>query len=84
MEELEVNMRDGEDYMVFCKCIVSKAFGVCHWKFMATQKLFTDFISPSFEAFVLLCYDNIYKWASSDDENRSAKTKWKYTSSKNG
>ena len=81
MSDLEVNMRKGEDYIIFCKDIVSKAFGVCRWKCMASQKMFQDFISPSFEAFVILCYDNIYEWASSDDENKSTTTKWKYTSS---
>ena len=80
MVDLEVEMRAGEEYIVFCKSIVSKAFGVCRWKCLASQKLFCEFISPSFEAFVLLCYENIYEWATCNNDNRTTMAKWKYTS----
>ena len=80
MTALEVQMRAGSEYIIFCKFIISKAFGVCRWKCLASQKPFREFISPSFEAFVLLCYENIYDWASSDNDNRATLAKWKYTS----
>ena len=56
-DELEVNMNAGVAFMDFCMFILSRAFGVCRWKCLASRKVLRDFISPSFEAFVILCYE---------------------------
>ena len=65
---------------MFCKSIFKQCYGVMKWKHKVMEEKISDFMMPSFEAFVLLAYENYYKSYTAEVVEGVAKPPFKYTS----
>ena len=70
---------DGDTYGKFCKMIMPRAYGISKWKAKVTEKPIQGFMSKSFEAFVLLAYENVMYSVTSEGNS----TTYKYTKNNN-
>ena len=87
--KLTSQMRACPEYIEFCKIILRCCYGVNRWKAKVANTKICNFVQPSFEAFALLCYENVYEtYKDYDDNDRmvenqevigSEKRKFKYT-----
>ena len=59
--DIKENLRNSKHYERFCTTMVKRAFGIAKWKEKSLEKPMRDFISVSFEAFVLVAYENVYE-----------------------
>lgn len=64
LSEIDVlfeGMRKTYEYDTYCMRILKRAYGVTKWNSRVTEYKISDFVTPSFESFVLLCYENCYE-----------------------
>ena len=60
--DLVAELRGGENYKKFIRQVLKPAYGVGKWKSRVALEKFSDYVLPSFEAFVLLSYENYYEY----------------------
>lgn len=59
-DEVIAGLQTLDVYAYFCQTIFKQCYGVTKWKMNVTEAKISHFVTPSFEAFVLLACDNCY------------------------
>ena len=81
LQDLLLNLRKAKGYGIFLDRIVGWAYGIHCWKEKIVNKKVSSFELPSFEAFVLLGYENCYDTYMDEDQCGKKLKVFKWTAS---
>ena len=80
-DSLAMRMRmNPVQYILFCHYVLKYAYGVYKWKARVYNNPIVDFVTSSFEAFILLAYENCYELFNEDIQGGNVERRYKYTS----
>lgn len=84
LEDIINNMRSSDEYWRFCETVMRQCFGCSKWRARSQTHVMSTFLRPSFEAFVLLAYENVYGHYKARQDGETVVQPFKYTANSVG